>query len=75
MSHLLHELAAALVNQHLHLACTAKPSMMQPVLQASQTTAQGLWLALGCGVIVGIAIYVGGPFAVTGSLIFLLIAC
>ena len=36
-------------------------------LQASQTTAQGLWLALGCGVIVGAAIYVGGPFAVAGS--------
>lgn len=36
-------------------------------LQASQTTAQGLWLALGCGVIVGAAINVGGPFAVAGS--------
>lgn len=72
MSHLLHELAAALVNDQLLMASTSNSSIM---LQASQTTAQGLWLALGCGVIVGIAIYVGGPFAVTGSLIFLLIAC
>ena len=35
-------------------------------MQASQTTAQGLWLAGVCGVVVGLAIWFGGPFAVTG---------
>lgn len=39
------------------------------VLQVSRTTAQGLWLAIGCGVIVGVAIYVGGPSAVAGSVL------
>ncbi|DBB12825.1 TPA: hypothetical protein ACH3X3_005589 [Trebouxia sp. C0006] len=33
--------------------------------EASQTTAQGLWLAGVCGVVVGLAIWFGGPFAVT----------
>ncbi len=37
------------------------------MMQASQTTAQGLWLAGVCGVVVGLAIWFGGPFAVTGS--------
>ncbi len=37
------------------------------VVQASQTTAQGLWLAGVCGVIVGVAIWFGGPFAVAGN--------
>ena len=36
-------------------------------MQASQTTAQGLWLATGCGVIVGFATWFGGPFAVAGA--------
>ncbi len=36
------------------------------MMQASQTTAQGLWLAGVCGVVVGLAIWFGGPFAVTG---------
>ena len=75
MYHVLHQLAATLVNQQLLIASTSKSSIATFVLQASQTTAQGLWLALGVGVILGIAIYVGGPFAITGSLIFLLTAC
>lgn len=65
------KLAATLVDSasRHHTNCKfCMPRHDDFVLQASRTTAQGLWLATGCGVIVGLAIYLGGPFAVAGSL-------
>ena len=49
------------------VVATFSESSLLNILQASQTTAQGLWLAGVCGVIVGLAIWFGGPFAVSGS--------
>lgn len=53
----------------LRALCTVLQYKGNPIylmVQASQTTAQGLWLAGVCGVIVGLAIWFGGPFAVKG---------
>ena len=36
-------------------------------MQASETTAQGLWLAGFSGVVVALAIWFGGPIAVAGN--------
>ena len=52
--------------------------MTTVVLQASETTAQGLWLAAVCGTILGLVIWFGGPFAVASmspAWLFLLAVC
>lgn len=49
------------------------------MLQASETTAQGLWLAAVCGTILGLVIWFGGPLAVASMasawLVLLAVCC